>query len=371
MKIRTDFVTNSSSSSFVVRLAVELKNGQTIDFLEAANGGEAEGFDSLYVTVSPKQLAMADTVSSLIRLLKENVTDGGPCGSCFGDAEEVEEAEESNEFEEPEEGCAHIFDEADSCTKARLKDEKHWEHKEYVNANKFINKLSQIRNMADVVKVRITGDRTNNELREYVNYEYNKVTGEYTGAVFGYYDEGFYCNGSGGGKIDFRYDGVKMKRIKDPADLPETRGLGLYDLGSQKDFDWREWDDEDTDDIPYDAMVAPYDIQLQNTKKSDRKARSETVKVGDEITFEFDSTRERIYACTEKGDVGDISAYNWISAILKNGISYRAKVIEAVSYSQLENKRCQPIIRVQIQIEMTNMELMLLLGAWNLPMGCG
>ncbi len=35
MKFRTDFVTNSSSSSFLLTLKVELKNGKTIEF-EAA-----------------------------------------------------------------------------------------------------------------------------------------------------------------------------------------------------------------------------------------------------------------------------------------------------------------------------------------------
>ncbi len=40
MKIRTDFVTNSSSSSFVVMLQLELENGKTIEASNEESVGE-------------------------------------------------------------------------------------------------------------------------------------------------------------------------------------------------------------------------------------------------------------------------------------------------------------------------------------------
>ena len=40
MKFRTDFVTNSSSSSFVVQIQVHLKDGRVIDYQETGGDGE-------------------------------------------------------------------------------------------------------------------------------------------------------------------------------------------------------------------------------------------------------------------------------------------------------------------------------------------
>jgi hypothetical protein len=74
MKYRTDFVTNSSSSSFTIHIALETVDGCTICYENT--GSEEAGYDvELYV--SPRQMGRAESIDALIALLQGEGTNDG------------------------------------------------------------------------------------------------------------------------------------------------------------------------------------------------------------------------------------------------------------------------------------------------------
>ena len=191
MKIRTDFVTNSSSSSFTLEIGFWLANGKVIRF--EAQGGTAETgrvdyFDSeALVTVSPKQLGTSKNVEELIRLLTDGVLD--------------ETCNDDGDYEPKK-----IFKKSEPHTSK-------WKSGTY-DAYDFIKQIrEEIKSIDDIESVFITGNEDN-----YVNYNrsyyYNRITGEYSYSIEG---TEFEKDGSSGGDLRFsdEYEAVSEEEISE------------------------------------------------------------------------------------------------------------------------------------------------------------
>ena len=185
MKIRNDFVTNSSSSSFILTIGIETKRGD-IEFI--ANGGSPESgridfFDNdAIVTISPKQLGTAENVEEFIRLLTDGVVDGAEWYEEPG----VKIFAEDAPISVPTYDCDGDFD----YDNPNLKE---------INAYDFIREIrNKVISMDDIIRIRITGEEINYMCYNQ-EYEYNRETGEYTGYVRGCE---FEKDGATGGEIN-------------------------------------------------------------------------------------------------------------------------------------------------------------------------
>ena len=71
MKIRTDFVTNSSSSSFVLQIRINKTDGETLEC--ELRSGEEETYGELKVTRSPYEMGQCTSVQELTEILRTSV----------------------------------------------------------------------------------------------------------------------------------------------------------------------------------------------------------------------------------------------------------------------------------------------------------
>lgn len=100
MKIRTDFVTNSSSSSYTVNLRITLTDGNVFDVESYADEEAGPCFNA---DIDLKKLGKAENLSELLDLLESEALESLSGGNHAEEYEDEEYADEDEEYDEDEE----------------------------------------------------------------------------------------------------------------------------------------------------------------------------------------------------------------------------------------------------------------------------